>query len=273
VPRDEALGEAVLEGLSVSGPRSNRYHNRIDFYARVVGQWIPDRTASILVVGGGQNDADVFSAAGFRNVTFTNLVPPEVFTQGPFTTVAADAESLPFPDGAYDYAVAHAVLHHCRSPHRALLELYRVAGRAAIAFEARDSTVMRFAARIGAGNPYEVSAVEANGGTAGGVRDTGVPNYVYRWTEREVEKTIASFAPHARHRISYAYGFGTPCDADPSRWRRLVRSVAGLGYRAVATLLPKQRNLFAFCIEKPVLPRDLQPWIIETEAGLRYRYQ
>jgi SAM-dependent methyltransferase len=190
--------------------KSDRYHNRIDFYARTLRQWIPDRLASILVVGGGQNDADVFSAAGFRNVTFTNLKPPAVVTQGPFTTVAADAENLPFPDGTYDYTVAHAVLHHCRSPHRAMLELYRVAKQAAVAFEARDSAVMRFAERIGAGNPYEVSSVEANGGIAGGVRDKGVPNYVYRWTEREVEKTIASFAPHAHHRINWAYGFGTP---------------------------------------------------------------
>ncbi len=253
--------------------RSDQYRNRLDFYARMVGQWIPDRTSWILVVGGGQNDADAFRAAGFHNVTFTNLVPPAVVVQGPFTTVAADAESLPFPDGAYDYAVAHAVLHHCRSPHRAVLELYRVARRAAIAFEARDSAVMRFAERIAAGNPYEVSAVEANGGIAGGVRDTGVPNYVYRWTEREVAKTIASFAPHARHRISYAYGFGTPCDADPNRWRRVVRRVGGLAYRAVATLLPKQRNLFAFCIEKPALPRDLQPWIVETESGFMYRHR
>jgi len=255
----------------VSGTQSAPCGNRIDFYARVVGQWIPDRAASILVVGGGQNDANVFSAAGFRNLTFTNLAPPPIVAQGPFATVAADAENLPFPDGAYDYAVAHAVLHHCRSPHRALLEMYRVARRAAIAFEARDSAVMQFAARIGAGNPYEVSAVEANGGKAGGVRDTGVPNYVYRWTEREVEKTISSFAPHARHRINYAYGFGTPCDGDPSRWQRLVRRVAGLGYRALASAMPKQRNLFAFCIEKPLVPRDLQPWIVETESGLTYR--
>lgn len=259
--------------MVVTNLQSDRYHNRIDFYARMVRQWIPDRAASILVVGGGQNDADVFSAAGFRNVTFTNLKPPAVVTQGPFTTVAADAENLPFLDGAYDYTVAHAVLHHCHSPHRAMLELYRVAKQAAIAFEARDSAVMRFAERIGAGNPYELSSVEANGGIGGGVRDTGVPNYVYRWTEREVEKTIASFAPHARHRISYAYGFGSPCDADPSRWRRFVRRAAGLGYRAVTTLLPKQRNLFAFCIEKPVLPRDLQPWIVETEGGLTYPHR
>jgi SAM-dependent methyltransferase len=176
----------------VSGLRSDRYHNRIDFYARVVGQWIPDRTASILVVGGGQNDADVFSAAGFRNVTFTNLVSPAVVTQGPFTTVAADAESLPFPDGAYDYAVAHAVLHHCRSPHQALLELYRVARRSARHGRAQ----------------LRVSLNAARG-----------------------QKTIASFAPHARHRISYAYGFGTPCDADPSRWRLLGRR----GLRGLAT--------------------------------------
>ena len=35
----------------------------------------------------------------------------------------------------------------------------------------------------------------------GGQRNTPIPNYVYRWTRREVEKTVLAFAPVAKHRF------------------------------------------------------------------------
>jgi hypothetical protein len=125
---------------------------------------------------------------------------------------------------------------------------------------------------MGLGNPYEVSAVAANGGVAGGVRDTAVPNYVYRWTEREVEKTIASYAPFAKHSFQYAYGYGTPCESSAVRGiRRLVRQSLLAGHRMFVTLVPSQRNLFACRIEKPQLPRDLQPWLVMHEEKLQFR--
>jgi ubiquinone/menaquinone biosynthesis C-methylase UbiE len=60
-----------------------------------------------------------------------------------------DAERLTYGDGSFDVVIAHAGLHHCHSPHRALLEMYRVARKAAIAFESRDSRLIRTAVRLG----------------------------------------------------------------------------------------------------------------------------
>ena len=126
------------------------------------------------------------------------------------------------------------------------------------------------------------AAVAAHGLAAGGVANTSTPNFVYRWTEREVEKTIASFAPHARHRIRYFRAFELPdvlvTEARGPRATalRLLRPVVGL----VTKVLPNQANLFAFAIEKPQLPRDLQPWLRlddgrlapdEQAIGRRYR--
>ena len=37
--------------------------------------------------------------------------------------------SFGFEDGAFDFVVVHQGLHHCHSPHRGLLEMYRVARR------------------------------------------------------------------------------------------------------------------------------------------------
>jgi hypothetical protein len=37
----------------------------------------------------------------------------------------------------------------------------------------------------------------------------------------------------------------------------------------VTKALPRQANLFAFAIEKPRLPGDLQPWMRVEDGGLR----
>jgi SAM-dependent methyltransferase len=250
---------------------ADQYANRLEFYSRTITRWIPDVDASVLIVGGGPNDEHVFTSLGYTNVTLTNVGSMVDRCSTP-AIAAADAEDLPYHDESFDYAIVHAVLHHCRSPHRALLELYRVARKGAIFFESRDSLSMRLVERLGLVNPYEVSAVEANGGLAGGVRDTAVPNYVYRWSEREVVKTIASYAPHAKHTIRFAHGYGTPCDTNggPSV-RRLLKRVLVATHRLVVTVLPSQRNLLACLICKPELPQDLQRWLIMENDTLRFR--
>lgn len=249
------------------------YANRIDFYRDTICNWIPDRSASILVVGGGPNDRKVFADLGFTRVTLTNVdTNVERLPTLSQEVSVADAENLPYENDSFDFAVTHAVLHHCASPHRGLLELYRVARQAAIFFEARDSLTMRIADRLGLCNNYELSAVIANGGQAGGVRDSAIPNYVYRWTEREVEKTIASYAPHSKHSFQYARGFGYPCVENDSRSGRehLKRSLIA-AYRLFAWIFPSQANLFACRIAKPSLPQDLQPWVAMTARGLAFR--
>ena len=53
---------------------------------------------------------------------------------------------------------------------------------------------------------YELSAVKKNINT-GGVDNTNVPNYVYRWTEREIIKLIKSYKPEINHKIYFDYGY------------------------------------------------------------------
>lgn len=241
---------------------------RESFYRRVLGELLEEgllrRQMSVLVVAGGPADRDAFLAHGFENVTITNVDdrrdPAEV---EPYAWARQDAESLGYEDGSFDLTVVSAGLHHCRSPHRALLELYRVARVAALALESRDSALMRLAVRVGAVDEYELAAVAAHALRAGGVANTSTPNYVYRWTEREVEKTIASFAPHVRHRIRFFREFELPealVEIDRGSRARLLRLAAPV-VTGVTRVLPSQANLFAFAIEKPHQPEDLQPWM------------
>ena len=246
------------------------------FYRRVLGELLEGellrRDMSVLVVAGGPADREAFYSLGFEHVTISNVDEEVAAAElAPYEWSYQDAESLGYEDGAFDLTVVSAGLHHCRSPHRALLELYRVARVAALALESRDSALMRAAVRLGAVDEYELAAVAAHGLEAGGVANTSTPNYVYRWSEREVEKTVASFAPHARHRIRFFREFELPealLEVDRGARARVLRLAAPV-VAGVTRVLPSQANLFAFAIEKPRLPDDLQPWMRVEEGELR----
>jgi hypothetical protein len=90
-----------------------------------------------------------------------------------------------------------------------------------------------------------------------------VPNYVYRWTEREVAKTIASYAPHAQHEIGFHYDLKFPFTSLVDRHPiYLISAIALYPFVKLAgKLFPKQSNLFALFIKKPSLPEKLFPWL------------
>jgi hypothetical protein len=140
--------------------------------------------------------------------------------------------------------------------------MYRVARELVLVFEPRDSLIARLGIRMGFGQEYERAAVFAHGGTAGGTRDSFVPNFVYRWSESEVEKTIRSFEPRTEPVIRYFYSFRSEAlDRLRTDERLAVRGsapVLGLAWRAVGAVFPKQTNSLAFAIQKPDLPPA--PW-------------
>jgi SAM-dependent methyltransferase len=242
---------------------------RDEFYtatvAALVDRGVLGRDMRLLVAAGGKADRDVLHSFGFSNVTISNMVDAAHDAYVPYGYEVQDLEALDYDDGAVDWAIVSAGLHHCRSPHRALLELYRVVRRGVLALESRDCAALRLAVRLGAIDAYELTAVAAHDFRGGGVRGTDVPNYVYRWTEREVEKTIASYAPEARHRFMYFHALELPLSIfDVDARRRRLGGLLRAGHpllRRFARVVPSQANLFAFAVIKPQLPRDLQPWL------------
>jgi hypothetical protein len=137
--------------------------------------------------------------------------------------------------------------------------MYRVARRTVVFFEAQDSLMVRFAVRAGAVAEYEWNGIFDSGMTRGGVDDRPVPNYVYRWTRREVEKLVRSLDPGRTPHL----GFVTEWDFSYRRIaRRLQRSIIGFlppsaleaacqaGLAVANSLLSRQGNLFAAVIDK-----------------------
>jgi SAM-dependent methyltransferase len=247
---------------------------RLDFYQATIRHWIVDRAARILVVGGGETDRSVFQSLGFTNVVISNLdsrLRGDEFA--PYQWSYQKAEDLSCESNFFDFVVVHAALHHCESPHRALLEMYRVAKQGVIAFESRDSLLMKFLERVNLTPSYEHMAVYYNDGKYGGVNNTEIPNYIYRWTEREIEKTINSYAPYAKHNFLYAYGNDAPSSVGVERratLKQLVVAVAKPVYGLFVKVFPQQQNLFAFQVKKPNLAQDVYPWIQSRDGELGF---
>jgi ubiquinone/menaquinone biosynthesis C-methylase UbiE len=73
------------------------------------------------------------------------------------TLLYADLEKLPVADASYGLVLAHEVLHHCNSPHAALVEMPRVSRRDIVLLEPNDSLAMRWLIRWRFSTSYELS--------------------------------------------------------------------------------------------------------------------
>lgn len=219
----------------------------------------------ILVACGDMTDRDVLVDLRFRDVTITNLDMRVSSTEfQPFSWSYQNVENITFDDNSFDFAIVHNGLHHCYSPHRGLLELYRVSRQGILVFEPRDTLLVRLGVRLNFGQQYEIAAVSDHALQFGGVGNTHIPNFIYRWTEREIEKTISSYEPRMRSRYLYMYAFRIP-------WARLrmLRSRTLLSailvvipvMKIVFRILPKQANGFAFIVQKSRPPDNLHPWL------------
>lgn len=230
--------------------------------------WI-SKTDSVLVLAGGLHDRECLLKAEFQNVTISNLQPHLGVTEyAPYKWLALDAERIDLPDNSFDWAVIHAGLHHMGVPAMGVCEMFRVARKGIICMEARDSVCMRAAVAVGLTNDYELESVYLTRGKSGGYRYGPIPNYVYRWTEREFEKVIKTYAPSHQHKFFFKHAYEVPVERLAMARHPLLR-VAGFVIGRIVwlaqVLAPKQGNLFAFGVLKNV---DRQPWLDEN---LRFR--
>lgn len=238
-------------------------------FEKLIADDVVSTEHSFVAVAAGPNEAALFRSLGIDHATITNLDTSQgAAGAAPYPWSLQAAQNLDFDDASFDWGLVVDGLHHCPSPHAGLLELYRVARRGVIAVEARDSKLMRIAERTGLTGRYEVEAVVAHDGRAGGVDNTAVPNHVYRWTEAEFEKTIRSFDPTGEPRFRYAYALHLPWESVEmhagSRRRRMLR-IAEPALRAMTTVAKKQCNSMAMIVQKPT---GLHPWLRADDAGI-----
>lgn len=231
---------------------------------------------SILAVCAGEAEWTLFREIGITNVTISNLDERMSGSEfAPLKWSYQNAERLTFPDASFDFVFDSDGLHHCESPHAGLLEMYRVARKGIIAFEARDSLLMRLANHLGFAAEYELEAVVDHNFNYGGVNNSGIPNFIYRWTERELLKTLRSYDPTARHECRFFYGLNLPyvqaeLRKNPLKYYFFIRVIEPF-LRLATALFKKQRNSFGMVVLKRPMPERLHPWLEETVDGIRVR--
>ena len=208
----------------------------------------------ILVVCGSVRDEASLREAGLRNFEMSNIGGD----------VEVDVENLPQADASYDAVIVHSGLHHCASPHRGLLEMYRVAKKSIILFEPADNLVTRLGQRLGIGQTYEFAAVQGNRLECGGWRNTSVPNWVYRFTASEIRQTINCAAPFGSHRFYFHYRTRIPWRQLRARRNKLpllLAAVAAPVLRLLDVMGPVASNNLAAVVVKPDLPGEKFPWV------------
>jgi hypothetical protein len=228
----------------------------------------------VLVLGGGQEDLDILTVCGLKQIVMSNLDSPDL---------ALDAENIALPDNSYPLVFAHAVLHHCRSPHKAVGEMVRVARQHVFFLEPNDSWALRLLVRLKLSFPYELAAVVAHDYIQGGLRNGPIPNYIYRWTGHEVEKCLAAYHPERRITVrAYPYWDFYVNEyellnrkeslvsrlAEKVGPRNFIRSLhAAQGALNVLPPFRAQGNKFFCAISKA----DLQPWIEQRDKQFYLR--
>jgi len=223
--------------------------NRKNFYEKKVNDHIKDKNSSIVVLGAGNLDKDVFEKSKFNNVKLSNIQNNDNLDKLDLYNL----HNLKIGDEQFDYCVAHACIHHSSKPHNAILEMYRVSKKGILIIESTDSLLSRLACHFNLSEEFELSAVKKNI-SFGGVDNTKIPNFVFRWTEREIYKLFKSFRPEIIHSIKFDY----------SHHLKFTNSFfIKLIFKAVFFFFKKQQNLFSIFIDKRKEILKFQEWYKE----------
>jgi ubiquinone/menaquinone biosynthesis C-methylase UbiE len=225
---------------------------RFEFYQNQILKFL-NKDKSILVLGASSDEARLYHKLQFKRVTLSNIDLAQLkgAEKYNFKIIKIDFRNLfKLENNSYDYIAVHASIHHTSKPHNTLLEMYRIAKHGILIVESNDSFIMRLSVKLNFSEDFEKSAVnESNYG--GGVDESNVPNYVYRWTEREVKKLFYSYQPDKKINIVFDYQDNIFNEGlSNNSIRKKIITFSYIFLKIIFFLFPKQKNLMSIYIDK-----------------------
>jgi ubiquinone/menaquinone biosynthesis C-methylase UbiE len=223
---------------------------RFEFYQNQILKFL-HKSKSILVLGASSEEGHLFQKLQFKKVTLSNINLDQLIGSEKYKLKKKkiDFRNLfKIKNNSYDYVVVHASIHHASKPHNILLEMYRIAKHGVLIIESNDSLVMRLSVKLNFSEDFEKSALSQN---VGGVDGSNVPNYVYRWTEREVKKLFYSYQPDKKINIIFNYQNNTFNEIlTNNSIKRIILALSYIFLKIIFFLFPRQQNLMSIFIEK-----------------------
>jgi SAM-dependent methyltransferase len=221
--------------------------NRWKFYEENLKKFV-SKDSSILIIGGSEREFDLYKKLNYQNFTISNFNPN--IEKKNYEVIHVDATNIDFKNNSFDYVITHACIHHMRKPHLAILEMYRVSKIGILIIEGNDSLLMRISGKLNMSEDFEVGSVDKIK-KLGGVEESGIPNYVYRWNEREIYKTLSSYEPEIQHEILFNYENDLE---NPGIQRgiekRISIKVLKIFIKFFFIIFKKQQNLLSIYIDK-----------------------
>ena len=213
-----------------------------------------EKKSNILIISASSKEINVLKELGYYNfsITFHDSNEKEKLTELGFeenkNLFKADIRNLPFENNAFDYVITNATIHHVDIPHKAVTEMYRISSKGTLIIESNDSIVMQLATKMKLAEEFEISSVEGN---TGGLLDTGIPNYVYRWTEREVQKLLMAFDPKNINTIYFNYENDlTNFNFNNGLFKKVFLKILIFLSRMYFSVFKKQQNCMSIFIDK-----------------------
>jgi len=225
---------------------------RFEFYQNQILKFF-NKGKSILVLGASSDEASLFRKLQFKRVILSNIDLAQLkgAEKYKFKKIKIDFRNLfKIKNNSYDYVVVHASIHHTSRPHNILLEMYRIAKHGILIVESNDSFVMRLSVKLNFSEDFEKSALNENT-YVGGVDGSNIPNYVYRWTEREVKKLFYSYQPDKKINIFFNYENNIfNQNLSNNLIKKIIITFSYIFLKIIFFLFPKQQNLMSIYIDK-----------------------
>ena len=229
--------------------------DRWQFYRKSFTENI-SKDSNLLLISASENEINILRELGYNNfsITFHDINNEKKLMEKGFlfnkNLFKSDIRNMKFENHSFDYVVTNATIHHVDLPHNAITEMYRVSKKGVLIIESNDSLIVRLACKLNLAEEFEVSSVNEKQ-KLGGILDTGIPNYVYRWTEREIIKIIKSYDPLNINYIKFDYdndlsNIKTKDNFLPDAFIKIVKLFAKIFF----FIFKKQQNCLSIFLDK-----------------------